>query len=77
MPVVSWCQRSGHRDAGHIWGSDLLLAMYKRVPQRSHRHFFYVGSPRVVEALISRLMQRVPGLVRRIFCERLPIRDPS
>ena len=35
----------------------------KGVPQRGHRHFFYGGSPRVVETLVSRLKQRFPGLV--------------
>ena len=27
-----------------------------------HRHYFYGGSPRVVEAMVSRLTQRFPGL---------------
>jgi len=63
MPLVWWCQRSGYSDAGRVCGSDLLLAMCERAPQRGHRHFFYGGNPRVVETLVSRLMQRFPGLV--------------
>jgi len=63
MPLVWWCQSSGYSDAGRVSGPDLLLAMCERGPQRGHRHFFYGGSPRVVETLVSRLMQRFPGLV--------------
>ena len=37
--------------------------MCERAPQTGHRHYFYGGSPRVVEALVSRLMQRFPGLI--------------
>ena len=63
MPLVWWCQRSGYPDAGRVSGSDLLLAMCERAPERGHRHFFYGGSPRVVETLVLRLKQRFPGLV--------------
>jgi N-acetylglucosaminyldiphosphoundecaprenol N-acetyl-beta-D-mannosaminyltransferase len=63
MPLVWWCQRSGYSDAGRVCGSDLLLAMCERSAQRGHRHFFYGGSPRVVEALVLRLKQRFPGMV--------------
>ena len=63
MPLVWWCQRSGYPDAGRVSGSDLLLAMCERASQRSHRHFFYGGSPRVVEALVMRLKQRFPDLI--------------
>jgi N-acetylglucosaminyldiphosphoundecaprenol N-acetyl-beta-D-mannosaminyltransferase len=63
MPLVWWCQRSGYSDASRVCGSDLLLAMCERAPQRGHRHYFYGGSPRVVEALVSRLEQLFPGLI--------------
>src|SRR6516165_4133228 len=63
MPLVWWCQRSGYPDAGRVSGSDLLLAMCERAPQRGHRHFFYGASSRVVENLVVRLKQRFPGLV--------------
>jgi N-acetylglucosaminyldiphosphoundecaprenol N-acetyl-beta-D-mannosaminyltransferase len=63
MPLVWWCQRAGYPDASRVCGSDLLLAMCERAPKRGHRHFFYGGSPRVVEALVSRLTQRFSGLV--------------
>jgi N-acetylglucosaminyldiphosphoundecaprenol N-acetyl-beta-D-mannosaminyltransferase len=62
MPVVWWCQRLGFQDAGRVCGTDLLLAMCERAPQCGHRHFFYGGSPYVVEQLVARLTQRFPGL---------------
>ena len=63
MPLVWWCRRAGYPDAGRASGSDLLLAMCERAPERGHRHFFYGGSPSVVETLVLRLRQRFPGLV--------------
>jgi N-acetylglucosaminyldiphosphoundecaprenol N-acetyl-beta-D-mannosaminyltransferase len=63
MPLVWWCRRLGYPDAGRASGSDLLLAMCERAAGRGHRHFFYGGSPRVVETLVLRLKQRFPGLV--------------
>jgi N-acetylglucosaminyldiphosphoundecaprenol N-acetyl-beta-D-mannosaminyltransferase len=63
MPLVWWCQRSGYSTAGRVSGTDLLMAMGERAPQTGHRHYFYGGSPKVVEALVSRLKQRFPGLV--------------
>ena len=62
MPLVWWCQRSGYFNAGRVSGTDLLLAMCARAPQTGHRHYFYGGSPRVVEAMVSRLVARFPGL---------------
>jgi N-acetylglucosaminyldiphosphoundecaprenol N-acetyl-beta-D-mannosaminyltransferase len=63
MPLVWWCRRSGYSNAGRVSGTDLLLAMCERATQTGHRHYFYGGSPHVVETLVSRLMQRFPGLV--------------
>jgi N-acetylglucosaminyldiphosphoundecaprenol N-acetyl-beta-D-mannosaminyltransferase len=63
MPLVWWCQRSGYSSAGRVCGSDLLLAMCETPSQRGYRHYFYGGSPRVVETLVARLKQRFPGLI--------------
>ena len=63
MPLVWWCRRSGFPQAGRVAGSDLLMAMSEIGAQRGHRHFFYGGSARVCENLVSRLRQRFPGLV--------------
>src|SRR5437899_989709 len=32
MPVVWWCRGSGFRDAGRVYGPDLLLEMCERAP---------------------------------------------
>ena len=63
MPLVWWCRRAGFAQAGRVCGSDLLDAMCALGSQRGHRHYFYGGSPRVVEQLVSRLSQRYPGLI--------------
>ena len=62
MPLVWWCQRSGYSDAARVCGHDLLLAMCERAAQNGHRHYFYGSSPRVVEAMVSRLVARFSGL---------------
>ena len=63
MPLVWWCQRSGYFNAGRVCGTDLLMAMCERSAQNGHGHYFYGGSPRVVEAMVSRLSERFPGMV--------------
>jgi N-acetylglucosaminyldiphosphoundecaprenol N-acetyl-beta-D-mannosaminyltransferase len=63
MPLVWWCRLSGFSDAERICGPDLLPAMCETTRQHGYRHYFYGGSPRVVEKLVSRLKQRYSGLV--------------
>ncbi len=63
MPLVWWCRHSGFSEAGRVAGSDLLVAMCAIGARRGHRHFFYGGSARVCENLVSRLTQRFPGLI--------------
>jgi N-acetylglucosaminyldiphosphoundecaprenol N-acetyl-beta-D-mannosaminyltransferase len=63
MPLVWWCRRAGFPQASRVYGPDLLDAMCKLGVQRGHRHYFYGGSPHVVDQLISRLSQCYPGLV--------------
>ena len=63
MPLAWWCRRAGFTQAGRVCGSDLLDAMCTLAGQRGHRHYFYGGSPRALEQLVSRLSQRYPGLV--------------
>ena len=63
MPVVWWCRRAGFAGASRVCGSDLLDAMCALAVRRGHRHYFYGGSPRVIDQLALRLIQRYPGLV--------------
>jgi N-acetylglucosaminyldiphosphoundecaprenol N-acetyl-beta-D-mannosaminyltransferase len=63
MPLVWWSRLSGFAGARRVCGSDLLEAMSALATKRGHRHYFYGGSPRVVEQLVGRLTHRFPGLV--------------
>jgi len=63
MPVVWWCRHAGYRDAGRVYGPDLLLGMSERSPRLGYRHFFYGGSPGVAERLAESLCSRFPGLL--------------
>jgi N-acetylglucosaminyldiphosphoundecaprenol N-acetyl-beta-D-mannosaminyltransferase len=63
MPLVWWCRRAGFPQASRVCGPDLLDAMCSLAAQRGHRHYFYGGSPHVVEQLVSRLTRRYPGLI--------------
>ncbi len=62
MPLVWWCQRSGYLNAGRVNGPDLFFAMCERARQNGHRHYFYGSSPRTVEAMVSHLAERFPGM---------------
>jgi N-acetylglucosaminyldiphosphoundecaprenol N-acetyl-beta-D-mannosaminyltransferase len=63
MPLVWWCQRAGNRDAARVCGTDLLLAMCARESEPRHRHYFYGGSQKITERLVSTLTQRFPRLI--------------
>jgi N-acetylglucosaminyldiphosphoundecaprenol N-acetyl-beta-D-mannosaminyltransferase len=63
MPLVWWSRFSGFSGARRVCGSDLLDAMCALAVKRGHRHYFYGGSPQVVEQLVDRLTRRFPGLV--------------
>jgi N-acetylglucosaminyldiphosphoundecaprenol N-acetyl-beta-D-mannosaminyltransferase len=63
MPLVWWSRRAGVRQAQRVCGSDLLDAVCAAGIGRGYRHYFYGGSPAVVEQLVARLSQRHPGLI--------------
>jgi N-acetylglucosaminyldiphosphoundecaprenol N-acetyl-beta-D-mannosaminyltransferase len=63
MPLVWWSRRSGFSQCHRVCGSDLLDAMCALSAKRGHRHYFYGGSPQVVERLVQRMTQRHPGFV--------------
>ena len=63
MPLVWWCRRAGFPEASRVYGYDLLDAMCRLGVQLGYRHYFYGGSPRVVEQLVARLTRRYPGLI--------------
>jgi N-acetylglucosaminyldiphosphoundecaprenol N-acetyl-beta-D-mannosaminyltransferase len=62
MPMVwlSWVQ--GHRNAGRVYGPDLMLALCERSQTTGHRHFFYGGAPGIADRVARRLKERYPRL---------------
>jgi N-acetylglucosaminyldiphosphoundecaprenol N-acetyl-beta-D-mannosaminyltransferase len=63
MPLVWWSRLAGHAQARRVCGSDLLDHMCAAGVQRQYRHYFYGGSPAVVQQLAERLRQRHPGMI--------------
>ena len=63
MPVVWWCRHFGNAQASRVCGPDLLEAMCALGARKGHRHYFYGGTPEVLEKLVARLRSRFPGLI--------------
>jgi N-acetylglucosaminyldiphosphoundecaprenol N-acetyl-beta-D-mannosaminyltransferase len=63
MPLVWLSHVHGYRDAGRVYGPDLMLALCARSGATGHRHFFYGGAPGTADRLAQRLAARYPGLV--------------
>jgi N-acetylglucosaminyldiphosphoundecaprenol N-acetyl-beta-D-mannosaminyltransferase len=63
MPLVWWCRHAGFKDAGRACGRDLLMTICEGGVQLGYRHYFYGGTPTVVEQLVSNLTQLFPGLI--------------
>jgi N-acetylglucosaminyldiphosphoundecaprenol N-acetyl-beta-D-mannosaminyltransferase len=63
MPLVWLSHLHGYRDAGRVYGPDLMLALCQRSAATGHRHFFYGGAPGIADRLASRLTDRFPGLI--------------
>jgi N-acetylglucosaminyldiphosphoundecaprenol N-acetyl-beta-D-mannosaminyltransferase len=61
MPLVWWSRRFGFPQAGRVCGPDLMDAMCAIAAERGHRHYFYGGTPEVLDRLIARLAERHPG----------------
>ena len=62
MPLVWLSRWDGHRDAGRVYGPDLMLALCGRSQTTGHRHYFYGGRPGVAELLVTKLRSKFPGL---------------
>jgi N-acetylglucosaminyldiphosphoundecaprenol N-acetyl-beta-D-mannosaminyltransferase len=63
MPLVWLSRLRGHRQAGRVYGPDLMLAVCERSQATGYRHFFYGGAPGLADLLARRLQSRYPGLV--------------
>src|SRR5580704_14036471 len=63
MPLVWWCRHAGFKETGRACGRDLLATTCAVGVQFGYRHYFYGGTPIVVERLVSSLTRRFPGLI--------------
>ena len=76
MPLVWLGQVHGYREAGRVYGPDLMLAICDESQSTGRRHFFYGGAPGVAERLADQLKARYPALViAGIYCP--PFRPPD
>ena len=62
MPMV-WVGRAQGHKMSRVYGPDLMLELCVAGVERRVRHFFYGGNPGVAEALKTRLVARIPGLM--------------
>lgn len=61
MPLV-WIGRRRGLPMGRVYGPDLMLALCEQGLKPGWRHFFYGGTPEVLQDLTCRLENRFPGL---------------
>ena len=62
MPLVWLSRLHGFRQAGRVYGPDLMLEVCDRSLVTGHRHFFYGGATGVADLLAEKLKARFPGL---------------
>jgi N-acetylglucosaminyldiphosphoundecaprenol N-acetyl-beta-D-mannosaminyltransferase len=63
MPLVWWSRWAGRADAQRVCGPDLFDAVCAHGIERQYRHYFYGGTPAVLEQLRARLAARHPGMI--------------
>lgn len=61
MPLVWSLRLSGHRDAGRVYGPDLMLALVDRGRAVGLRHYLFGGTPEIVAKLEANLAAWHPG----------------
>ena len=62
MAIVWLLRRVGHKQVERVYGPDLLLAACEYGLTQGWRHYFYGGTPKAVEMLVSKLSKRFPDL---------------
>lgn len=62
MPLVWLCQHAGERNAGRVYGPDLMLAVAERGSDRGYRHFFYGATSEALDKLVMALRTRFPDI---------------
>lgn len=60
MPLVWELRRSGHQDAGRVYGPDLMLALFEMGQQLGVRHYLYGATDATLEKLRAGLLKHAP-----------------
>ncbi len=63
MPLVWWGKLCGHRGITRVYGPDLVRAVLADPRHRRTRHFFYGGTPEILERLERHARRLNPSLV--------------
>jgi N-acetylglucosaminyldiphosphoundecaprenol N-acetyl-beta-D-mannosaminyltransferase len=63
MPVVWLAGREARVPVSRVYGPDMMLAVSEDGLATQYRHFFYGSTPETLDALITRLSARYPGMV--------------
>ena len=58
MPIVWWLKWHGQPQVERVYGPDLMLEVCRRSQETGWRHYFYGGTPQVVQDLGRRLQAR-------------------
>nr|WP_246191268.1 WecB/TagA/CpsF family glycosyltransferase [Aureimonas leprariae] len=61
MPLVWALKMAGHGECGRVYGPDLMLAVFAAGEATAVRHFLYGATPRTLELLQARLLERFPA----------------
>ena len=61
MPLVWALRLSGRRDAGRVYGPDLMLALFDRGRSGGLRHYLYGGTSEILAKLEANLTALHPG----------------
>jgi N-acetylglucosaminyldiphosphoundecaprenol N-acetyl-beta-D-mannosaminyltransferase len=62
MPLVWLLRLAGYRDAGRVYGPDLMLQLLDRSVSQALTHFLYGATEATLLQLQAKLMTRFPGL---------------
>jgi N-acetylglucosaminyldiphosphoundecaprenol N-acetyl-beta-D-mannosaminyltransferase len=62
MPLVWLLRLAGHRDAGRVYGPDLMLLLLERSVSQGFTHFLYGATEETLAQLQTKLTMRFPGL---------------
>lgn len=65
MPLVWMMRLKGIRGQDRVYGPDLMLHVLEAAAKEDIPVGFYGGAPRVLDALVSKMQQRYPGLETR------------